>query len=79
MTNAIDDVLSAFLAHHVARVEESIEWDDMPLRVSSYLTSMLPPLQYVTSVRAVVINQDGVLVLHDGSNHHVLPGGRMND
>jgi hypothetical protein len=77
MTNSIDDVLPAFLAHHVARAEESIAWGDMSLRVSSYLTSVLPPLQYVTSVRAVVINHDGALVLHDGSNHHVLPGGRI--
>jgi 8-oxo-dGTP pyrophosphatase MutT (NUDIX family) len=73
----MDDVLSKLLAHHVARSEESIEWGDMPLRVSSYLTPMLPPLQYVTSVRAVVINHDSVLVLHDGRNHHVLPGGRI--
>ncbi len=77
MRNTIDDVLSAFLARHVARTEESIDWGNMPLRVSSYLTSMLPPLQYVTSVRAVVINHVGVLTLHDGSNHHVLPGGRI--
>ena len=77
MTNTMDDVLSAFLAHHVARTEESIDWGDMPLRVASYLTSELPPLPYVTSVRAVVIDHDGVLVLHDGSNHHVLPGGRI--
>jgi ADP-ribose pyrophosphatase YjhB (NUDIX family) len=77
MTNTTHEVLSAFLAHHVARAEESIEWGDMPLRVSSYLSSMLPPLQYVTSVRAVVLNRDLVLVLHDGRNHHVLPGGRI--
>jgi 8-oxo-dGTP pyrophosphatase MutT (NUDIX family) len=77
MTNSMDEVLSGFLGHHAARTVESIEWGDMPLRVSSYLTPMLPPLQYVTSVRAVVSNQDGVIVLHDGSNHHVLPGGRI--
>jgi ADP-ribose pyrophosphatase YjhB (NUDIX family) len=77
MTNTMGDVLCAFLAQHAARTEESINWGDMPLRVSSYLTSELPPMQYVTSVRAVVISQDAVLVLHDGSNHHVLPGGRI--
>jgi 8-oxo-dGTP pyrophosphatase MutT (NUDIX family) len=69
-------VLTEFLSHHAARAEESIDWGDMPLHLTSYLTAELPPLQYVTSVRAVVTDRNGVLVLHDGSKEHVLPGGR---
>jgi len=72
----MDAILTEFLARHSVRVEERIAWGDMPLCVSSYVTTELPPLQYVTSVRAVVLHGDAILVLHDGTKHLVLPGGR---
>jgi len=75
VAESMDDVLTAFLVQHVAREEEPIDWGDMPLRLASYLTTELPPLRYITSVRAVV-DHNAVLVFHDGNKHHILPGGR---
>lgn len=73
----MDDALIAFLRRQNARVEESVNWTDMPLRVTSFLTIELPPLQYVTSVRALVTDHQNAVVLHDGEKYRVLPGGRV--
>ena len=48
----------------------------MPLRVAGYLSRELPPLPYVTSVRAVVLRGDRVLVMRNRNEVHVLPGGQ---
>lgn len=60
-------------------MEESAVWGDgsLPLRITSYLSSEQPPLDYVTSVRSVVLQSNSVLVVRDGANSfHVMPGGR---
>jgi ADP-ribose pyrophosphatase YjhB (NUDIX family) len=58
--------------------DETTAWygGTLPLRVRSYLTDVLPPLDLVTSVRAVVLRSDQVVVVRDPDMTHLLPGGR---
>ena len=48
----------------------------MPLRIRSYVSDALPPLEYVTSVRSIVFREDEVLVLRNEDSMHIMPGGR---
>ncbi len=41
-----------------------------------YLTPEAPPLDWVTSVRSVVLRDGLVLLAHNLDGYHVLPGGR---
>lgn len=45
--------------------------------ISSYFTERLPPMDLVTSVRAIVRKGDAVLAFDDLSGTHVVPGGRL--
>lgn len=47
-----------------------------PLHIAGYLDDELPPLEYVTSVRSVVLCGDENLVMRNLDETHVLPGGR---
>ncbi len=47
--------------------------------MSCYLHDTLPPLEFVTSVRAIVLTSEGVAVLHNPDEAHVVPGGRLED
>ena len=40
------------------------------------LSDALPPLNYVTSVRAIVLQEENVLVVRDHQGLHIEPGGR---
>jgi 8-oxo-dGTP pyrophosphatase MutT (NUDIX family) len=68
-----------FLNSHAQLVEDSATWGNgtLPLRITAYLSCEQPPLAYVTSVRAVVLQGNSVLVVRDAANSfHVTPGGR---
>lgn len=69
------DALADFLEGREPLVQRTVNWGEMPLQVSAHITPDMPPA-HVTSVRAVVIGTDGVLVLQNGEERHVLPGGR---
>ena len=56
--------------------EASIRWEKLGLRVESYLCDGMPPLELVTSVRAVVLRGREVLAVRDPGGLHVMPGGR---
>jgi 8-oxo-dGTP pyrophosphatase MutT (NUDIX family) len=58
------------------QADEQAEWPPLRLRVRTYLTTTLPPLDLVSSVRALVIHGDQVLVVRDPVSVHILPGGR---
>jgi 8-oxo-dGTP pyrophosphatase MutT (NUDIX family) len=49
--------------------------------MSAYLGDEMPPLDYVTSARVVVLRDDSVLVMREpGDEHmHILPGGRLEE
>src|SRR4029079_10230696 len=68
--------LADYLSKHRPQIEELVLWDDLRLRVTSYLSSEIPPLELVTSVRAVVLNGRSVIVVRAPEGLHLLPGGR---
>jgi 8-oxo-dGTP pyrophosphatase MutT (NUDIX family) len=71
------DHLSLYLASLGAPVcEEYVTWGRQVLRVQSYVGDAQPPVEYVTSVRCVVLHGDQVLVVRDPDELHILPGGR---
>ena len=47
------------------------------MRITCYLTDKMPPLEYVSSARAVVIEGDRVLLVQDRDGVHIIPGGKL--
>jgi len=68
--------LADFLAKYGPEAEEIVHWDDLRLRVTSYVCDETPPLAFVTSVRALVLNDTSVILVHAPDGTHILPGGR---
>ena len=68
--------LAAFLAKFSPSTEELVHWDDLRLHVTSYLCAEMPPLMFVTSVRAVVLHGTSVMLVRAPDGTHILPGGR---
>ena len=70
--------LADFLQRQVPGATHETAWDDghLPLYVTSYLSDELPPLDMITSVRALVFREGEVLVVRDPGNVHITPGGR---
>ena len=73
----MDDELAEFLGPLTPFTEEIVSWPTGTMRLACYLTDRTPPHRYVSSARAVVIDGDGVLVVRDPSNRHIMPGGRL--
>ncbi len=70
--------LANYLSSGRLLAEDSFSWGDMPLNIACYLSSIQPPGQYVSSVRAIVFLDDTVLVVRgNGNEYYILPGGRM--
>jgi 8-oxo-dGTP pyrophosphatase MutT (NUDIX family) len=70
--------LAAFLRSYTPAARETELWGDgsLTLAITAYLGSELPPLEYVTSVRSLVLWADQVLLVRDPNGLHILPGGR---
>ena len=68
--------LAAFLAKYSLGTEELVHWDDLRLRVTSYLATDPPPIEFVTSVRAIVLKDSSVMLVRAPDGTHILPGGR---
>lgn len=70
--------LAAFLDGLRPAAVERVVWAAGRIRLdlATYLGPDLPPLEYVSSVRALVLRGDEVLVVRDPDGAHVLPGGR---
>jgi 8-oxo-dGTP pyrophosphatase MutT (NUDIX family) len=68
--------LAEFLARCLPQTEEIVHWDTLRLRVTSHTAAELPPLEFVTSARAVVLRNGSVMVVRDPDGTHLLPGGR---
>jgi len=71
--------LAAFLAKYSLGTEELVHWDDLRLRVTSYLAADPPPIEFVTSVRAIVLNGSSVILVRAPDGTHILPGGRREE
>lgn len=69
--------MAAFLAPRASFAEETVDWGKHQLHVKDYLAERQPPLPFVTSSRAVLIDGDDVLVVRDPGGQHVMPGGRL--
>jgi 8-oxo-dGTP pyrophosphatase MutT (NUDIX family) len=69
--------LATYLTDHSPLTSEIVEWGaQIKLRATAYLTDALPPLRYISSVRAIVFRNRSVLVQQDQHNRHILPGGQ---
>ena len=74
----MDDDLAKFLSPLTAFEEETRIWTPLgTMRIACYLTDANPPLRYVSSARAVVIDGDQVLLVQDPDESHIIPGGRL--
>lgn len=76
---SMDPALEQFLNKKSPAAVENTVWGDgrFPLDVHFYLTDTLPPLAFISSVRAVLLRGDEVMVVFDGvTPYHVIPGGR---
>jgi ADP-ribose pyrophosphatase YjhB (NUDIX family) len=72
----MDAALSAFLRDLAPAATETDQWGELTFQVSGYLTANMPPLEYVTSVRAIVTQGENALVITSPDREHILPGGR---
>lgn len=73
------DGLDRFLEGKVPDATETAVWGNgtIPLRLEAYVTTDEPPLDLITSVRAVMLGEDVVLVFWDHNGRpQILPGGR---
>jgi ADP-ribose pyrophosphatase YjhB (NUDIX family) len=70
--------LVEFLSRHIPLSEEEAVWGNgtLPLRITTYLADVPPPLEFVTSVRALVFHRDQIVVIQDPTGFHIVPGGR---
>ncbi len=73
--------LEAFLTCCSKASEEIVSWAGgaMRLQLTSYLAEDIPPLEYVTSARAIVLQGDTVLVVRYPDSLSILPGGRREE
>ena len=72
-----DSKLATFIATGQQLDEGSTVWNAMPLKYAYYVSSEMPPVRYVSSVRAIVFRGDSVLVIKARTNqYYILPGGR---
>ncbi|MBX3014279.1 MAG: NUDIX domain-containing protein [Caldilineaceae bacterium] len=72
MTTPLQD----FVAPLTGQLPEVYHWPGASFAVQSYLHPLLPPVDFITSVRVVVLRQGEVLVVQDPNGQHILPGGR---
>jgi len=75
----MEQELETFYAGRTPFAEEEAHWGkggSISLHVAAYNTGSLPPLAYVTSVRALVLRGDALLILHTPEEMAILPGGR---
>ncbi|MDX1613383.1 MAG: NUDIX domain-containing protein [Candidatus Promineifilaceae bacterium] len=68
--------LDAFLTHRHYQAQVIEWWGRSQLRARSYLCDALPPLDLVTSARALLFSGTQTLVVRNLDEHHILPGGR---
>lgn len=75
------DALHTFLAPLSSQWTEVVEWPLARFAVNGYQCAQLPPADFITSVRAIVLRRTDelhteVLVVQDPERYHIIPGGR---
>jgi ADP-ribose pyrophosphatase YjhB (NUDIX family) len=73
-----DEDLASFLARHTPVAREKTVWGDgtLPLELLTFLGADVPPSSLITSVRCIVLRDNGVLVMRNAHGTHIVPGGR---
>ena len=70
--------LNEFLARQTLVSTSHSTWPGpIELTVSGYLSAEAPPAELVSSVRAIVLKADSVLVMRNLDSTNILPGGRV--
>jgi ADP-ribose pyrophosphatase YjhB (NUDIX family) len=71
--------LQYYLSRHEPGPTQEVNWGDgIQLEVTGYLVHSLPPEPFVSSVRAIILRDDEILVFRDhNGTAHILPGGRL--
>lgn len=73
----MDEALENFLSGLSPRLIESRGWGEgLAFRASCYVHDVLPPEEFVTSARAIVLTDSGIALVHNPDGFHILPGGR---
>jgi len=76
----VDAAFAAFLARQTPFHTETAVWGwqcgEIHLRLVSYLSDALPPLDLITSANALVLRDDAALVSRNRDDTHIWPGGR---
>ena len=76
--NVIKEKLMRYVSSGTRLFEARVEWGNMPLQITYYLGNEPPPVEYVSSVRAIVFRNRSVLVVKQANGHlYILPGGRV--
>jgi len=78
------NALAQFLAPLRSQLTEQVTWPAAQFEVNSYLYNQVPPVDFITSVRAIVLRGQGAqareaLVAQDPDGYHILPGGRREE
>jgi ADP-ribose pyrophosphatase YjhB (NUDIX family) len=72
--------LSEFLSDRAPAASDLLVWGErMRLQATAYVSDQAPPLDLITSVRAIVLLRGEVLLQQDQANRHILPGGRREE
>lgn len=78
------DALQTFLATCTSQWEQIVDWPLARFAVTGYLGEQLPPDNWITSVRAIVLRAAvgqgaEVLLVQDPNGYHIIPGGRREE
>ncbi len=71
--------LDAYLSRQELVDSSSGNWGGTGLEITAYLCDEAPPWELVSSVRAVVLRDDAVLVMRNLDSTHIVPGGRVEE
>ncbi len=71
--------LTVFLASGTLISENTVMWGgEISLRIRYYLGNRMPPIDYVSSVRAIVLRDTSVIVVKEKNGQlYLTPGGRV--
>ncbi len=85
ISTTVDQTLKAFLRGRTPLAEECLDWSGVGKEFVQTRTtytldpSDAPPLNLVTSVRAILTRGPQIMVMRDPDGEHIVPGGRLDD
>lgn len=74
----MSSTLTKFLVRQRLVSTSTAQWRrGIELSIGGYLSEEAPPAELVSSVRAIVLREDSLLVMNNLDGDHILPGGRV--